>query len=220
MAPSNSQSAVVAGVSIAAALAGFTFAVAAARKGWLPEEMLPSGRRRNKRKPSKIALGPGITPAVAVKAAASDSDLDDEEEREIDGAAAASSTATATNPATTSNGNGAASSASTVPPSLLDGNDEVVREQLTRNRQFFGGRGQSALADSLVVVVGLGGVGSHCAAALLRSGVGRLRLVDFDQVSLSSLNRHAVAERKDVGIPKATCLKVRVLREKSIGHEN
>lgn len=36
--------------------------------------------------------------------------------------------------------------------------------------------------------------------------MGRLRLVDFDQVTLSSLNRHAVAVRADVGIPKATCL--------------
>ena len=41
---------------------------------------------------------------------------------------------------------------------------------------------------------------------LLRAGVGRLRLVDFDQVSLSSLNRHAVATRADVGLPKATVL--------------
>lgn len=52
----------------------------------------------------------------------------------------------------------------------------------------------------------LQGVGSHAAHLLLRSGVGKLRLVDFDQVTLSSLNRHAVAVRADVGIPKATCL--------------
>jgi len=56
--------------------------------------------------------------------------------------------------------------------------------------------------DPLVCVVGLGGVGSHCAHALVRAGVGRLRLVDFDRVSLSSLNRHAVATRRDVGVPK------------------
>ena len=36
--------------------------------------------------------------------------------------------------------------------------------------------------SALVVVVGLGGVGSHAATMLLRSGVGRLRIVDFDQV--------------------------------------
>jgi tRNA A37 threonylcarbamoyladenosine dehydratase len=41
---------------------------------------------------------------------------------------------------------------------------------------------------------------------LLRSGVARLRLVDFDQVTLSSLNRHAVATRADVGTPKALAL--------------
>lgn len=35
---------------------------------------------------------------------------------------------------------------------------------------------------AFVVVVGLGGVGSHAAAMLLRSGVGKLRLIDFDQV--------------------------------------
>ena len=51
-------------------------------------------------------------------------------------------------------------------------------------------------------------MGSHAAHLLLRSGVGRLRLIDFDQVSLSSLNRHALATRADVGMPKATCLKV------------
>ncbi|XP_072953558.1 uncharacterized protein [Typha angustifolia] len=84
--------------------------------------------------------------------------------------------------------------------------DEVVSEQLTRNIQFFGIESQRKVTESFVVVIGLGGVGSHAASMLLRSGVGRLLLVDFDQVSLSSLNRHAVATRGDVGIPKAVCL--------------
>ncbi|XP_020675805.1 tRNA threonylcarbamoyladenosine dehydratase 2 [Dendrobium catenatum] len=84
--------------------------------------------------------------------------------------------------------------------------DEVVSEQLTRNIQFFGMESQQRVAESFVVIVGLGGVGSHAASMLLRSGVGRLLLVDFDQVSLSSLNRHAVATRADVGMPKAICL--------------
>ena len=66
--------------------------------------------------------------------------------------------------------------------------------------------------DGLVVVVGLGGVGSHVAQLLLRGGVRRMRLVDFDQVTLSSLNRHATAVRADVGIPKAVALKAALLR--------
>ncbi|XP_043707029.1 tRNA threonylcarbamoyladenosine dehydratase [Telopea speciosissima] len=85
--------------------------------------------------------------------------------------------------------------------------DEIVSEHLTRNIQFFGLESQRKVTESFVVVIGLGGVGSHAACMLLRSGVGRIRLVDFDQVSLSSLNRHAVATRDDVGIPKALCLK-------------
>ena len=66
--------------------------------------------------------------------------------------------------------------------------------------------------EPLVVVVGLGGVGSHAAHLLLRGGVRRLRLVDFDQVSLSSLNRHATAVRRDVGTPKARALRDQLLR--------
>ncbi|KAL6001275.1 hypothetical protein ACLOJK_007007 [Asimina triloba] len=62
------------------------------------------------------------------------------------------------------------------------------------------------LTESFAVVIGLGGVGSHAASMLLRSGIGRLLLVDFDQVSVSSLNRHAVATREDVGTPKAICI--------------
>ncbi|KAI6691438.1 hypothetical protein NL676_028266 [Syzygium grande] len=85
--------------------------------------------------------------------------------------------------------------------------DEIVSEQLTRNIQFFGLDSQQKVTKSYVVVIGLGGVGSHAASMLLRSGVGKLLLVDFDQVSLSSLNRHAVATRADVGTPKAHCLK-------------
>ena len=82
----------------------------------------------------------------------------------------------------------------------------MLSEQLTRNVQFFGLEAQRRVAGAFVVVVGLGGVGSHAAHMMLRSGVGRLRLVDFDQVTLSSLNRHAVATRADVGISKAACL--------------
>eukprot|EP00968_Pinguiococcus_pyrenoidosus_P013850 scaffold1254_cov251-Pinguiococcus_pyrenoidosus.AAC.8 len=66
--------------------------------------------------------------------------------------------------------------------------------------------GFGALQDSFVVVVGLGGVGSHAAHMLARCGVGRLRLIDFDQVTLSSLNRHATATLADVGRPKSLAL--------------
>ena len=50
-----------------------------------------------------------------------------------------------------------------------------------------------------IVVVGIGGVGSHVIMSLLRNGVTRIRVIDYDMVTLSSLNRHAFALRKDVG---------------------
>ncbi|CAD6907159.1 unnamed protein product [Tilletia laevis] len=61
-----------------------------------------------------------------------------------------------------------------------------------------------AIRNAYIIVVGLGGVGSHAALALLRSGISHLRLIDFDQVSLSSLNRHACATLADVGRAKVT----------------
>ena len=63
-----------------------------------------------------------------------------------------------------------------------------------------------------VAVIGIGGVGSHVAHLLLRGGVRKLRIVDFDQVTLSSLNRHATAVRLDVGTAKAIALKAALLR--------
>lgn len=92
-----------------------------------------------------------------------------------------------------------------------DYDDELILEQLARNRVFLTPEGLDKLRGAFVVIVGCGGVGSHCTAALARSGVSRIRLIDFDQVTLSSLNRHAVATLADVGIPKVQCLQRRLL---------
>ena len=90
-----------------------------------------------------------------------------------------------------------------------DYDDELIDEQLTRTASFLGSDRFALLRDSFVVVVGLGGVGSHCTSALVRSGVSKIRLIDFDQVTLSSLNRHAVATLVDVGTPKVECVRKR-----------
>ncbi len=75
--------------------------------------------------------------------------------------------------------------------------------RFSRTVDLYGAEGFGRLRGSLMVVVGLGGVGSHAAVALARSGVGRLRLVDHDEVTWSGLNRHAFAGPADVGRPKA-----------------
>ncbi|KAK5044636.1 hypothetical protein LTR84_010650 [Exophiala bonariae] len=91
-----------------------------------------------------------------------------------------------------------------------DYDEELILEQLARNRVFLKDEGLTKLRNSFVVVVGLGGVGSHCVAALARSGVSRIRIIDFDQVTLSSLNRHALATLADVGTPKVHCVRKRL----------
>lgn len=87
---------------------------------------------------------------------------------------------------------------------------ELILEQLARNRVFLTDEGLPKLRNAFIIVVGCGGVGSHATAALARSGAGKLRLIDFDQVTLSSLNRHAVATLADVGTPKVHCLRKRL----------
>ncbi|GMI36337.1 hypothetical protein TeGR_g10105, partial [Tetraparma gracilis] len=91
------------------------------------------------------------------------------------------------------------------PPAPLPPN--LRAEQLSRNALFFPPPGLASLQSSTVLVVGLGGVGSHAAHMLARSGAGRLVLVDFDQVTLSSTNRHAVATLGDVGRAKVAATK-------------
>ena len=91
-----------------------------------------------------------------------------------------------------------------------DYDDDLILEQLARNRVFLTDEGLSRLRRSFIIVMGLGGVGSHATAALARSGVERIRIIDFDQVTLSSLNRHAVATLADVGTPKVHCVRKRL----------
>ncbi|KIM28523.1 hypothetical protein M408DRAFT_47445, partial [Serendipita vermifera MAFF 305830] len=100
-----------------------------------------------------------------------------------------------------------ASIASSIPLSVAGFDEALIREQLARNYAFFGEEGMSKIRNATIVIVGCGGVGSWAAIMLARTGVFKLRLIDFDYVTLSSLNRHATATRADVGIPKTQSLK-------------
>lgn len=84
--------------------------------------------------------------------------------------------------------------------------ESLIHEQLSRNIAFLGKENVEKIRKSFVIVVGAGGVGSWAALMLLRSGVERIRIIDFDQVTLSSLNRHAVATQADVGTPKVKAI--------------
>ena len=72
-----------------------------------------------------------------------------------------------------------------------------------RTELIVGRKGWLRLQRASVLVVGLGGVGSYAAEAIARSGVGRIGLVDFDDVCVTNLNRQLHAFRRTVGLPKA-----------------
>ena len=58
--------------------------------------------------------------------------------------------------------------------------------------------GQQALANAHVMIIGLGGLGSPAAMYLASSGVGKISLVDFDQVELSNLQRQIIHLSSDI----------------------
>jgi adenylyltransferase/sulfurtransferase len=64
--------------------------------------------------------------------------------------------------------------------------------------------GQQRLRDASVLVIGLGGLGSAAAMYLAAAGVGRLELVDDDQVDLSNLQRQIAHTTAAIGQPKVT----------------
>lgn len=75
---------------------------------------------------------------------------------------------------------------------------------------LLGDAAMDKLRRSHVAVFGLGGVGSWCAEALARSGVGRLTLVDQDTVSVSNINRQLCALESTVGMPKVQAVSERI----------
>lgn len=84
----------------------------------------------------------------------------------------------------------------------IDGRD-LRFERLARLVNY---DGISRLRRAHVMVVGLGGVGSWCAEAIVRSGVGTVTLVDFDKVSINNFNRQMPALETTIGQPKVTAL--------------
>ncbi len=76
--------------------------------------------------------------------------------------------------------------------------------------RLFGRQGLAHLKRAHICVVGLGGVGSWTAEALARTGIGRLTLIDLDEVCVSNVNRQLPALTQTVGTTKVQVLKDRV----------
>jgi molybdopterin/thiamine biosynthesis adenylyltransferase len=95
-------------------------------------------------------------------------------------------------------------------PSALSADE---RERYARHilLKEIGGPGQQKLKAATVAIVGMGGLGAPAALYLAAAGIGRLRLIDDDAVSLSNLQRQVLYTKNDIGALKveraATALK-------------
>ncbi len=88
--------------------------------------------------------------------------------------------------------------------------DASLQPQFERTRILLDTHEQSRLARAHVLVAGLGGVGSYCAEALARAGVGRMTIIDHDVVAASNINRQLPALLSTVGQSKAELMAARI----------
>ncbi len=77
--------------------------------------------------------------------------------------------------------------------------------------RLYGAAALPRMAAAHVCVIGVGGVGSWVVEALARSGVGRLTLIDLDDVCVTNINRQLPALNETVGRPKVDVLAERIL---------
>ncbi|MBO3405258.1 tRNA threonylcarbamoyladenosine dehydratase [Clostridium perfringens] len=87
----------------------------------------------------------------------------------------------------------------------------MLQNSLSRTELLIGKDALDKLANSKVMVFGVGGVGSFTVEALARAGVGNLILVDDDTVCLTNLNRQIHATYKTISKNKVEVMKERVL---------
>ena len=82
--------------------------------------------------------------------------------------------------------------------------------EFSRTELLLGEESMNRLKNAKVMVLGVGGVGSHCIEALARAGVGQLILVDNDTVSLTNINRQSIAFHSTVGKYKTKVMEEKI----------
>lgn len=99
-----------------------------------------------------------------------------------------------------------------------------MQEQFARTEMLIGSQGLEKLSKSCVAIFGVGGVGSYAIEALARAGVGKLVLIDCDNIDITNINRQIHATFNTIGESKVECMKDRILQinpnlEVTIHHE-
>ena len=86
-----------------------------------------------------------------------------------------------------------------------------MEDFFSRSEALLGNKVMESLRSTRVILFGVGGVGSWCAEALIRTGLTHLTIVDGDTVQPSNVNRQLLATRETLGRPKVEVLKERLL---------
>jgi tRNA A37 threonylcarbamoyladenosine dehydratase len=81
---------------------------------------------------------------------------------------------------------------------------------MSRTELMLGTDQINSLMSKNVLIVGLGGVGGICAEMIARAGVGKMTIVDNDNIDLSNINRQIPALHSTAGMPKAQVLGARL----------
>lgn len=86
-----------------------------------------------------------------------------------------------------------------------------MSNQFERTRLLIGEEGIQTLKNAYVLLVGIGGVGGYTLEALVRSGVGKIDIMDHDDVDITNLNRQMIALHSTLGQKKVEVAKARAL---------
>lgn len=81
----------------------------------------------------------------------------------------------------------------------------------SRMEMLIGSDGLVRLKKSTVAIFGIGGVGSYTAEALARCGIGKLILIDNDNICMTNINRQLHATTKTIGEPKVNVMAERIM---------
>lgn len=87
----------------------------------------------------------------------------------------------------------------------------LEKSLFNRTRLLLGDVAMDNISNARVIIFGVGGVGSWCAEALVRSGISKLTIVDSDRVCITNVNRQIMADTTTIGKVKVDALKERLL---------
>ena len=88
---------------------------------------------------------------------------------------------------------------------------ELSKQRFGGIERLYGAKNAAIIAEAHVAVIGIGGVGSWAAEALARSSIGRITLVDMDEVCVTNMNRQVHADTSTIGHMKTAAMTRRIL---------